>query len=391
MNPQTTRLSAWLALCVVSGYVVCPTFCRADASGVAQNPVPGVSSSTNASIFSSVAEIRSLKGEVTKADPSGQSFSACSIGDHLAEGALVQTGKTSMAEIFWEQKQVITRLWSNTLIRLSPGARTVFVSSGEMLFKKERGFPQEYTVDTKRIQARIRGTVVDVQVLPDVDRIVCHESGFGFIEVKNKVNGSVVKLPIGVVLEVRGKISSAPQVKASAVNDVDMRLNPKKGELLFSDRFSDTVAYTANSKAILSNPLVRGNGDMPPIDSIDLITEAMKNVPSSDNLVTNVIDEAINFGRPDKLVSKIQITKAPTVSYAIGKNVGTALEGKTIRLPESDTNFPVARIEFGIKEKTATLKAMNVQASSMLCPLLPITPIIDDDQTSTDTVSNSQN
>lgn len=327
MKTQITRLSAWLALFVALGCVVCPAYVRADATG------PGLASQSMA-VWARVTEnTKPLVQKAVPADPSKDElapFVPCRQGDILSEGTMVQTGNApALLEMKWSNG-ITNRLWSNSMARICPNARWVFLSSGVLVFHKPRPLDGVYTVETKRLQARIRGTTVRVKVTPACDLIEVLECQLSKhpVEVTNKLNGSIIKLTPGVVLEVRGVINKSmlpdQQQQPIAYNcQTDPRLDPRKGEVIFTDDYSTTVAFTANAKAILDDPLIKGGNDIAPIDSIELIRTAMRTVPSSENTVGNFIETALNFGKPDKLIAEnLIVARAPNCSYMTGPNVG---------------------------------------------------------------------
>ncbi|MBX9723449.1 MAG: hypothetical protein K2X81_18740 [Candidatus Obscuribacterales bacterium] len=353
MKPQITKLSAWLALCSVSGLMLCPTFVRADVLA-AGNATPV--RNTSATVMPvSYATVDKLGGEVSRAETVSSAseelgaFSKCSAGDVLPEGTVVKTGRSSWTSLKWNNI-VTTRLWENTVARIYPTTRTVCLGKGDLVLKKDKHSFDTYIVETKRLQARIHGTTVKV-VTDDIlnrDTVLVTECQGAPVEVFNKINGSRIVLTPGIVLEVSGKIvgndprfrilsSESQSIKSIASNpEYDLRLNPKRGELIFQDKNSTTIAYTANAKAVLADPMNTGTSIIPPIESLDLIKAAMKKVPSSDSLLGNIFDAATNGNQPDKLIRNIKIAKAPQNTFYAGPNVGYA---KSITLPESTDSF----------------------------------------------------
>ncbi len=348
MKPQTTRLSAWLALLMTSSLVVSPTFLRADASGIGSPNLAANNAATTAPLLSGYsARVNKIQGEVSKRIAQGEILaqsSVCEVNDLLPEGSVIETkGKSSWAELkMGKNKEVTTRIWGDTVARIYPGARTVCVGSGAFLLKKNTDCSDEYVIETRRLQARIRGTTVRLHAMPERDEIQVLES-HSFVEVWNKVNNSRVKLTPGVVMDVRGQIRSEdtrfnmhsmlPHKQPIAKNDEpEFRLNPKKGELIFKDKYSSTVVYTANSKTVFEHPMIAGRADLPAIESLNLIKQGMSKVPSSDNIFGNMIEEAFNAGKPDRhIVRNFKILSVPSkTAYYIGPNVGN---DKSIHLP----------------------------------------------------------
>lgn len=378
MKTQITKLSACLALFVVSGCILYPSVVFADATGYASAP----------STLLYCAELTSVIGQVQKAAPIDMSktalgqFVSCKKGDQLTEGTVIQTGKNSMAEMKWSNGKFVTRLSENSLARLTPNARRVFLSTGDLIFKKDQNNTEIYTIETKRLQARIRGTTVRSRSTVFEDQFEVVESHYPVV-VKNLINGSVVNLSPGLVLVVRAKketnsIPSSMLPKGQTIaqsSQNDLRLDPSKGELIFEDKYSTTMVYTANSKAVLEDPLVTGCPDLAPIDSIDLIRTTMESVPSSENKLSNFVQSAINFGHPDKWVTKnLTITRVPDRKYSVGPNIAIVNEFKpgAIVLPHTDT-FPT-RLDppwqkYQGKNQIAAIKPV------MMIPSFPVTPV----------------
>jgi len=405
MKTKITKLSASLALFVISGYVVCPTFVRAELGATAGPTTQlgaGLVSSKPASLID-FATATKVQGHVMKSLPSEQNRTAlslptsCNQGDLLPDGSAIQTGKEadSSAELQWgtsRQDKKTTRIWANSFVRVfsrTPGRiDNVCLAKGALIFKKEHNEPNTYWVETKLLQARIRGTTVRVvseppsDGNPGMDKIFVLEGGR--VQVKNKETGSIVELSTGVELAVKVKASYKCNdarfeipTQTSRLNDVptkvaDYRLNPNKGELLFEDRSSSTLAYTVNAKAVLEDPMVKGNKDLAPFESIGLIESAMKRMPSSDNVMQNTIETALNFNHPDKFIADpkyLRISHVPDTKYSIGHNVGKCDEGKPISLPSTD-NQPVARLDVNVLDAhIASAKSNMVQPMAIIKPV----------------------
>jgi hypothetical protein len=312
---------------------------------------------------------KAIRNEVQKSDPVSPNamspFNPAHVGDGLVEGTYVQTGKLSFAEIAWETG-ITTRLWQDTLVRVAPLSRTVFLSKGSMVFQKEPS-NADCTIETKRLQARIHGTTVKVESYQDKDTIKVTETS-KWVDVYNKIDGSRVRLTPGVELTVYGsKVEIPNETKKVA-----------KAELIFSEKNgATTVAYMANAKEILSDPLMVGDAEIAPIASIDLIRAAAAKLPNTEDLIGNTIDSwqsLFNGGKPDKLITKaIKIEQAPTrMGYYIGPNIG---EGKAISLPETayDSNHPLGVVGNLPKSSKNMGTKMQPVAHNVSIPAIPYT------------------
>lgn len=344
MKSRIKRLSACLALVFSWSGVTFPVYADLPpAMGTTGN-----NSMTRKPAMNVVARLKKLRGEVLKSEPINPStmsnFLTAMENDGLVEGTYIQTGKNGMTDLNWEESGITSRLFFNTLVRIAPMARTVFLDKGQLVFQKH---PRnaDCLIDTKRLQARIHGTTVKISSNEREDTLLVTESE-SYVDVYNKMDGSHVRLTPGVLLEVRGKLMTLRQ-KASIQdqnreqliaeeNGLDLRYNPNKGELIFQEKNSSTVAYTANATAVLSDPLIVGDKDFAPISSIDLIRSTMSKFPGSDNLIGNAVESCqsiFNNGKADKAIAKgLKIESVPTkVGYYIGPNVGA---DKSISLPE---------------------------------------------------------
>lgn len=340
MNSSIRRMTASLAGVIIATSSVCSIGADAFETGIKDSKFQN----------ELIARAKIIIGNVTKSEPTDAtrtaygSFVPCKVGDQLPEATLVQTAAKSTAEIKWQAngKDAGTiRLWAGSVATINSKTRLVYLQKGELRLNKVRGVSDQW-VETKLLQARIHGTTVRVWSEGDIDKIVVmetdHKSG---VEIKNKVNGSKFNLQPGIVLEVRGVLPTSMLAPASK----NVCLKPEKGELIFRDDKTETVVYTANSKAILEDPLLVGFDGLPPMDSLDLVKRDMKEVPSSDNIIGNVVENAFNMGRPDKLITKaFSISSVPTKTrYYVGPNIG---QGKSIDLPSlAYTDFhPAGRI-----------------------------------------------
>lgn len=317
-----------------------------------------------------------VKGSVHKSLPADSSrssygdFSSLKMSEKLPEGTLVKTGAESLCEISWmvagKTPAGKTRLWANSIATVSTRARLVHLQKGEIVHKKTKGTADQF-IETKLLQARIHGTTVDVKVDfvgdTEVDNITILETDSkSGVEVTNRLNGSKVSLRPGIVLEIRGALK-ADASTPSANSSPNLCLKPDKGELIFQDSKSQMIAYVANSKAVLEHPLVRGKGELSEIDSIDLIRRDMAKVPSSDDVLGNIFEAAINIGKPDKLITKnLSIASVPTKTrYYVGPNVG---HGMAIELPNNlaYSDFqPAGRIAEPERNHVASTAAISSQ------------------------------
>ncbi|HEY9788221.1 MAG TPA: FecR domain-containing protein [Candidatus Obscuribacterales bacterium] len=136
------------------------------------------------------------------------------VNDRLHDGTQMGTGDNSWAQITWPE--VVTRTWANTVVQLMPNKRIVYLAGGEMLFrlKKERN-TSDYSIWTKVLQARVRGTTVLVQSAPCLTRLTVLE---GFVEAKNLLDGSEIRLGPGAVYEVLTKPCKRNSPEADSQN-----------------------------------------------------------------------------------------------------------------------------------------------------------------------------
>lgn len=326
---QVKVTSTFLAVILISGGGLAPV-----VSLAANLPVADTSS-----IPANHALLMRAAGQVMKADMIDESRELlgepqpAKVNDLLPEGSVLGTGRASWAEIKWTS--VVSRIWQDTVIQIRPSKRSVFLQEGSLRFqlKKDRPDKAPYDIRTKVLQARVHGTTVYVDCRKDVEKISVLE---GNIDVVNLQNKSVVHLTPGVVYEVKvlGTIKTptpfvltAPRQKSDAAGEnktpiaeiPDIRLDPKKGEIIFQDKNTRTIAYTANSKAILDDPMIGGEN---PIASYGLIQDAIAKVPGFS------LPDAITMisSKPDRnLVKNFKIVAVPsTTAYMIGRNVGAS-------------------------------------------------------------------
>ncbi len=328
MNSVQVKVSTFLSVILISGGGLAPSVALA-----ANLPVGDTTS-----LPANHALLMRAAGEVIKADMIDESKELlgepqpAKVNDLLAEGSVLGTGKNSWAEIKWAS--VVSRIWQQTVIQIRPSKRSVFLQEGSLRFqlKKDRPDKAPYDIRTKVLQARVHGTTVYVECRKDVEKISVLE---GNIDVVNLQNKSVVHLTPGVVYEVRvlgtlktpthfnltapNKTEATPDINKKPVADLpDIRLNPKKGEVIFQDKFTKTLAYTANSKAILDDPMIGGEN---PIPSYQLIQDAVAKVPGFS--LPDSINEIVG-GKPDRnIIKNFKIVAVPsTTAYMIGPNVG---------------------------------------------------------------------
>jgi hypothetical protein len=215
MKNQITRVSACLALLVVSGYFASPGYVQAELGTTL--PVAQFGTSVMARPAQmECAKATVVNGNVVKAIPDKQNRivanvkTPCKVGDLLPNGSVVQTGKEtkSFAELKWGTGK-ITRIWKDSIVRVfcreSGRVDTVCVLGGSMLFRKDHKDPEDpdQWVETKLLQARIHGTTVTVHVLPYETKFKVVEGGPVFT--KNKVTGEVKEISAGTELVVSSK------------------------------------------------------------------------------------------------------------------------------------------------------------------------------------------
>ncbi len=336
-----------------------------------------------------------VKGVVSKSQPTDAArtaygeFVEVKNTDKLPEGTLVKTGDRSSISIDWmvnAKKVGITRLWQNSLATVSTKTRLVHLQKGE-LFHNKGTDRADHILETKLLQARIHGTTVHLKVTQEGDKeiariYVLETQSPKPVEVVNRLNGSRVNLRPGIVLEIRGTLTQSPIVPplqpgpnvSSDRKELNMCLKPDKGELIFQDSKTQTIAYVANSKAVLEHPAVKGGDGIKPLDSIDLIRRDMSKIPSSDDILGNMFDAALNIGKPDKLITKnLSIGCVPTkTKYYVGPNVG---QGMGIELPSlafSDFH-PAGRIAPSevVNTLTASAPSHTVATHSPVQTMIP--------------------
>ncbi|MBY0550875.1 MAG: FecR family protein [Candidatus Obscuribacterales bacterium] len=350
MNAGKVKVvSTFLTVILISGGGLAPVV------GLAANLPVG----DTASIPSNSALLKQAVGSVMRAEMIDESKQLlgeampAKVNDLLSEGSVIGTGARSWAELKWTS--VTSRIWQNSVVQIRPSKRSVYLQEGGLTFnlKKDRPDKAPYDIRTKVLQARIHGTTVQVLAHGNVEKISVLE---GNIDVRNLQNGSVVHLTPGVVYEVqvRGVIKTTSPTynlfnnkpgtsKAEPVGELpgatgrsiaeapEIRLNPRRGELIFQDSHTRALAYTANSKAILEHPLIGGSN---PIPSIDLIEGAIGNLPT----------ECAVDGKLDRVIAKnFKISRVPSrTSYAIGPNVGEGLPLPQVAMTD---NAPSGKLE----------------------------------------------
>lgn len=379
MNPFKVKVTASLAGVIFASSSLMVVGAKATQVG-------GVDTDFLSSEYGLATAVKGIVSKSLPADSSRSSygdFSTLKMSEKLPEGTLVKTGAESLCEISWMVPGKIpagkTRLWANSIATVSTRARLVHLQKGELIHKKTKGTADQF-IETKLLQARIHGTTVDVKVDfvgdTEVDKITVLETDSkSGVEVLNRLNGSKVSLRPGIVLEIRGAIKADASAPSGSQNSTShLCLKPDKGELIFQDSKSQTLAYVANSKAVLDHPLVRGKGELSEIDSIDLIRRDMAKVPSSDDVLGNILEAAINIGKPDKLITKnLSISSVPKTKYYVGPNVAN---GNGIDLPASlamSVDQPAGRI--GEQRNLASVLPLRHHVAP--APALPELPILD--------------
>lgn len=363
---EAKAVSAFLTVILITGGGLAPVV------GLAANLPVGEASS----IPANSALLRQAVGSVMRAEMVDESKQLlgeampAKVNDLLPEGSVIGTGARSWAELKWTS--VTSRIWQNSVVQIRPSKRSVYLQEGGLTFnlKKDRPDKAPYDIRTKVLQARIHGTTVQVLAQGNVEKISVLE---GNIDVRNLQNGSVVHLTPGVVYEVqvRGVIkNNAPNYnlfnktgtnKAEPVSELpgasgrsiaeapEFRLNPRRGELIFQDSHTRALAYTVNSKAILEHPLIGGSN---PIPSIDLIEDAIGNLPT----------ESTSEGKLDRVIARnFKISRVPSrTSYAIGPNVGEGLPLPQVAMTD---NAPAGKLE-NIAEGPRVMVPLRVQSMS---------------------------
>ncbi|MBX9571762.1 MAG: hypothetical protein K2X77_22915 [Candidatus Obscuribacterales bacterium] len=329
MNPFNRKLTASLAGVIFASSSLMVV-------GAQATQVGGVDTDFLANDYGLAKEVI---GDVSKSQPTDDSraaygeFKAVKNLEKLPEGTLVKTGNKSQVSIEWmaNAKRIgLTRLWANTVATVSTKTKLVYLQKGEIHHNKIETTGTDHVIETKLLQARIHGTTchvtVEFQGDKEIHRIAVSElGGRRAVEVLNRLNGSRVNLRPGIVLEIRGVITSPPPVSSlPSAAPSNMCLKPDKGELIFQDNKTQMIAYVMNSKTVLDHPAVRGGDGVKPIPSLEFIRRDMAKIPSSDNFLSNFVDAAINIGKPDKLITKnLSIACVPKrTAYYVGPNVG---------------------------------------------------------------------
>lgn len=263
-----------------------------------------VANSAEAAYRSNSATLTGAAGNVTRMDYVDNARQVLGepqparVNDILKEGSLVATGASSWAEVCWTS--VKTRAWSNTVVRVCPNARLVYLQGGEVLFRLDKGRKNRddvYSVGTKLLQARIHGTTVTVTHRGNLSEIIVQE---GLVEVLNKVDGSKVKLGPGVVYQVRAKLSgsvpgfdngknsgSKPGPAASNSSSstplsfgdwrpTALKAADSTGMIIFDNKLATTKVYRADLNKMRDHPLISACGEK--LDSLPLIEQACTEV-----------------------------------------------------------------------------------------------------------------
>lgn len=367
MNKQSKRIkriSACLALFFSWSSVALPA--HADLPP-AVGSAPGGNGLNSKAAFQKVAELTFAKNTV-KSDPISSvamsPFAPAHAGDSLVEGTTLQTGTHGWATIEWtERAKNITRIWENSLVRVTPLARTVFLAKGQVVLKKDRKNEDCY-LETKRLQARIHGTTVTLIADEESDYITVDETD-SYVDVLNKATGSHTRLTPGVVLQVRGVLKKPEEAKK-----IGMILD-EKGEIIFDEgKGSMTRAFVADARAILADPLIAGTDEFPPIETKARIEMDLRAVNGD-----NFVEQFLSGGRHDKFIAKsLKITVVPTrASYRIGPNVG---EGKSIELPQmayTTDHRPDGVVLDWTNKSIANSKFQQASVAHVALPVLPYT------------------
>lgn len=296
-----------------------------------------------------------------------------SLKDKLTDGSQVGTGSNSWSEISWPE--VVTRQWANTVVKVLPGKRTVFLANGDMLFRlKKEGTSSDYNVWTKVLQARIRGTTVLFQRTSEVTRVCVVE---GRISVKNLIDGSEVSLGPGAVYEVltpggQGKPENDEMPWASPTeppermppisldeSDPKWQADRKNAVLpaheicqtdippvhMFGTPQSSTSIWVEDRTAVLNHPLIREFQQ--PLDSYPLIKSTTDDLPDicfedkkknstnpladRNKLLGGVVEVA--FGPPSD--KRIEIGKELGYRFSMPTPVAAGAQPEKIKVPSN--------------------------------------------------------
>ncbi len=196
---------------------------------------------------------------------------AAKTNDRLHDGTQVGTGQDSWAQLTWPE--VVARTWANTVVQIMPNKRLVYLADGEMLFrlKKDSDASSDYSIWTKVLQTRVRGTSLIVQRTPNVTRLTVLE---GHVEVKNLIDQSEVQLGPGAVYEVRTpfekpkeKDSDKTTQKPAELPPWDENFQPIAPRRLIIGESPDKSSDWADDGKALIKP---SNEISMPIEEIDL-------------------------------------------------------------------------------------------------------------------------
>lgn len=237
--------------------------------------------------------------------------------DKLHDGTQVGTGQDSWAQLTWPE--VVARTWANTVVQIMPNKRIVYLADGEMLFrlKKDSDTSSDYSIWTKVLQTRVRGTSLILQRTPNVTRLTVLE---GHVEAKNLIDQSEVQLGPGAVYEVRTPfekpkeqstettpqkqkeplpwdenfqpitprrlvIGESPDKTTDWVEDAKTMRVPEKDlampidEIdLFKTPASQSCLKVADAEALSEHPLLKDFSEK--LDSTPMIDDAFKKLPN---------------------------------------------------------------------------------------------------------------
>lgn len=348
-----------------AGAAVIMAVCGFTASAIGQNGLaPGY-----------VATLTGLHGAVLKQDFVNRedraelgSWKEASLNDNLAEGMRVATGKDSWAEVTWPH--VKTRAWSNSVFSITPSQRLIYLTSGEMLFQLDKHRPDStaYKIQTKVLQARIRGTTVLVQAKDNTTRITVLE---GKIDIENLRDKSLVTITPGVVYEVKGFNMPATTERIPNVNNQasipDISYDSTSPVRLFDDNLAATKLYAANRVRLIHHPLV--NLCSGPICSLPLIETELRDVPGYSVEASGAVRLAsVDNRRLGRICyDSCKIVKVPSrADYSISDAVN-----KNMKLP------PIAYTEMrptAVTQDTSLVRQAVVPVRAQAPSLMPLLP-----------------
>ncbi len=172
---------------------------------------------------------------------------AAHVGDTVSDGMQIGTGNDSWTQCSFNH--FTARAWENSVYMVSPNQKLVYLVGGELLFNldKNRKDKAPYSVWTKYLHARVRGTTILVQTTEDGSKISVLE---GTIDVTNRIDNSVVTLTPGVVYEVKSK-HSGKEGATTGDAQLNKSSNPVDSAIIGSQHHQDleNAALTKTAQA----------------------------------------------------------------------------------------------------------------------------------------------